>query len=367
MHDQSQDYSPEPPPRVGWPRTSIIIVLSLLLVAGVSGLMSIDWWSLIFPVTKAEEPTPKQPARQRPPVQLPSYTALPMPLSAVTEMPNGTRAEDDKSAALLARIAELERQLKEPPKAQTSVATTPKETAEQRKQRRLQEAQERKRLDDEKKAWKSGGGSLKRTEAEMKGTLQSLKTPWSLPPSTKINCRTKTQISNEVQGVFLAEVTRAVKNLQGEVVIPQGTEILGQPAGQSIYGDSRIPASLTTMTFPNRTYMEFPKATMADQAGTAGLTGDVDRHYGRLLVSVVLTGLLRGGSTLVAGGMGYSMGGQDPAEAIGGAVVGEGTRQGEQTMRQSINTSPTITVERSYGCLIILEKELTLPGPYREL
>jgi type IV secretory pathway VirB10-like protein len=372
MRDPAQEYTPDPPPRVGWPRTKVMGLLALILVAGVGWIMSTDWWALVWPGSKTEDAPIRQPARQAPPVALPSYTPLPMPLAAVAEVPRQEPApavdEDAKLRVLQEQISRLQQQLEaKPAPVVTPMPTVPKETAEQRKQRRQQEAEARKRREQEQKAWKSGGGSLKRSDAEMKGALQALKTPWSLPPATKINCRTKTQISNEAPGVFLAEVTRAVKTLDGVVVIPQGTEILGKPSGQSIYGDSRIPATLTTITFPNRTYMEFPQATMADQAGTAGIAGDVDRHYGRLLMSIMLTGLLRGGTTLVAGGMGYGVGGQDPAQAIGGAVASDAARQGEQTVRQSINTSPTITVPRSYGCLIILERELVLPGPYREL
>lgn len=366
--DEAMSYTPDPGRRVGWPRTPVLALLVVLVLAGVSWVMSQDWWALLWPGTTAESPPVRPPAPKTPPVTLPTYTPMPR-LSAVAEVANGLPAEpgdDPEVAALRARLADLERRLAETPAPVPSAPigpSVPADTEAQRQQRRQQAAEERKRREQEQKAWKSGGGSLKRTEAEQKGALKTLTTPWSLPPTTIINCRTSTHLSNEVQGAFLGEVTRTVKTLDGVPVLPQGTKLLGVPTRASIAGDSRMTVAVTKITFPNWTHLDFPKATLADQAGTAGLTGEITRHLARQVFAAVTIGALRAGSTMVGGGLGYGMG-QDPAAAIGGAVASETAQQGQQTVRQAVNTAPTINVKRSTGCLMILEDELVLPGPY---
>jgi hypothetical protein len=74
---------------------------------------------------------------------------------------------------------------------------------------------------------------------------------------------------------------------------------------------------------------------------------------------VVLTGVLRGGTTIVAGGYGGSA-----ADRVGGAVAQDAASEGTRQVRQNMRTDPTITVPPLYSCSILLEDELILTRSY---
>jgi Bacterial conjugation TrbI-like protein len=358
-----------PPPlegagRLNWP---IIFMAFLALLAATGWAMSHDWLKYLWPgwgqrtepPPKTVAPVPPLPASAPPGYQV---TAPPQPVTPEPEVMLNI-GDDAELLELRAKVKRLEAAQQSPPQPPPvpTVAAAPKppeETAEQRRQRQ----RERER---ELKAWKPGSGQLARAEEDKGMRLRELKTPWSLPPTWLINCRTEPLLSNESPGMFRAMVTEAVKDVRGRhVVIPQGSWLLLDASGQLLFGDTRIPVKAVLLRFPDGSHLPLQKAGVSDRAGTAGVSDLVDRHYGRLLMSIILTGVLRGGSSVVAGGMGYGLGGQDPAEAIGGAIASETAQRGGDQVRQVLRTDPTVKVRQSYGCSLMLHEALDLPGPY---
>lgn len=203
---------------------------------------------------------------------------------------------------------------------------------------------------------------LTREKKEGVGQLHALKSPYSLAPSEVIPCETSMALSSETPGAFVAIVRQDVPDTATRTknVIPKGSKFVLKPRGRLIFGDSRIDIQTQTLTFPGGAWLKMPAHTVTDAYGTAGFTGRIDRHYLRIFGSILITGVLRGGTTVALNGYDGGVG-----ERIGGAVIQEGASAGtQQVQRQMSRTDPTITVETLYACQILLEDELVLTRAY---
>ena len=71
------------------------------------------------------------------------------------------------------------------------------------------------------------------------------------PGKTKIQCQMETEMNSEVPGVFTAQVlTHVYDTATGKnVLIPQGSTILGQYESGDLYGNERIPTWISPQRF----------------------------------------------------------------------------------------------------------------------
>jgi type IV secretory pathway VirB10-like protein len=183
-------------------------------------------------------------------------------------------------------------------------------------------------------------------------------TELSLSPGWSFSCLTEGMISNETPGSFRVRIKNPVYDTATgrHLVIPQESLMVMRPRGTAIFGDSRIAVEVSTLTFPNGSWLKLDAASVQDQTGIAGLTGAIDRHYGRLFASVILTSVLRGGTSALP----YS--GGEAINRIGGSVAQETSREVDRQTRQVLRSDPTITVEAGQGCTVLLESALSLPS-----
>jgi type IV secretory pathway VirB10-like protein len=196
---------------------------------------------------------------------------------------------------------------------------------------------------------------------DQKGTtFHAAASPYTLQAGHLIPCIVESGMISETPGPIKVRVRETVYDTATGVypLIPQGTVVIGQHASRLIFGKSRIEPQFTSMTLPNGLEIQASPMPGLDVAGQAGFTGEVDRHYGRLLASIVLTGVLRGGTTALAG-----YGGGIP-ERIGGAVATETGQRGTQEVRQWIDTSPTVTIYPGMLCTLFVTKRVEFPSPY---
>jgi type IV secretory pathway VirB10-like protein len=281
---------------------------------------------------------------------VPHYTSTPPPLPPVEV----TAPEP----VVLAAVAEVPAPAPvEPPKVVTPVpqapvtkTPTPKDNDAAKK---LREEARRKR----EAFAKSEPIFLTRKKDDKPGRTHALQSPYSLAPSELIPCETTMEISSDTPGAFVAIVRKDIPDTATRTlnVIPKGSKFVLKPRGKLIFGDNRMDIQTQTLTFPGGSWLKVPTNTVTDRAGTAGFTGEIDRHYGRIFGSIIIQGVLRSGTTIATGGYGGGVG-----ERVGGAVVSEGASEGSRQVRQAIRTDPTITIENHYHCEILLEDELVL-------
>ena len=181
------------------------------------------------------------------------------------------------------------------------------------------------------------------------------------PGATKLSCVLETAINSDVEGYLTCRISTNVYDTATgrHLLIPQGSTILGHDQSQHLlYGNERLPTISLTLALPDGRSVDLGHAPITDQQGVAGLTGDVNNHWGRLFGAVIVGSALRGGvqalqaATAEAGGAGS-------AAAGAGAVTQQAV---SPRLGRALDTRPTITVEAGQLATIILIKPLSLPA-----
>src|SRR5262249_47211427 len=119
------------------------------------------------------------------------------------------------------------------------------------------------------------------------------------PGTTKLPCIVETAINSHVEGYLTAKVSTNVYDTATgrHLLVPQGSTILGHDQSQQLlYGNERLPTVSLSLSLPDGRTVDLGKAPITDQQGVAGLTGDVNNHWGRLFGAVFIGGGLRGGA-----------------------------------------------------------------------
>lgn len=226
----------------------------------------------------------------------------------------------------------------------------------------VQDHGEAKRLAEERKKREQEKRKLSVWRApESKDSQQILQvkyppSPYSLSPNWRIPCITEGPVSNEVPGSFGVRVRQAVYDSATgrHVVIPQEASMVMAPRQAVLYGDGRLGVSVQTLVFPDASYVQFKGGTGTDQEGHNGFSDRVDRRWGSLFASILLSAVLRQGTTVAGGSYG------DPASRFANSVGAEASQQGQKEVRQALRTDPILTIRAGYECTIFLEEPLNL-------
>jgi type IV secretion system protein VirB10 len=185
------------------------------------------------------------------------------------------------------------------------------------------------------------------------------------PGATKLPCVIETAINSDVEGYFTARVTTNVYDTATgrHLLVPQGSTILAKDqSSRLVYGDERLNTVSVTLALPNGQSVDLGEAPVTDEQGVAGLTGEVNSHFGRLLAAVLIQGVLKGGATVVTTAATEAAG----AGQVASGVAGVGAQTGTQITGPLLNTRPTILVASGQLCNLLLIKPLTLPAQWED-
>jgi type IV secretory pathway VirB10-like protein len=363
--------SPGRAPGMSPPRIFLLVLfggvlLTAWLIMPLSSWVS-GWWSG-FGQTR-EQPPPTAPPRQEDQAlnslkshHVPKRPGPPPVTDAppVQETPKLSVVDDVTSQydALAKKYADLEAWVKG--QGQKGAEPTPRVHGTTTKDSQTDDAAKRAREEAKRKREAVGKSEpifLTRKKDDPVGQLHALKSPYSLAPSETIPCETTMEMSSDTPGAFVAIVRADVPDTatRQHNVLPKGSKFVLKPRGKTIFGDSRIDIQTHTLTFPGGSWLKMPTHTVTDRSGTAGFTGEIDRHLWRIYGSVILMRVLDSGTTMAVNGSGAGVG-ERVGAAVGQGVASETSRQA----RQSMNTAPTVTVPTTYECQILLEDELVL-------
>lgn len=181
------------------------------------------------------------------------------------------------------------------------------------------------------------------------------------PGATKLPCTVETVINSDVPGFFTCRVSTNIWDTATgrHLLVPQGSTVLGHDQSQDlIFGNTRLPTVSLTLTLPDGRSVDLGQAPVTDQLGVAGLTGDVDNHWMRLIGAVFVGGALRGGQqaiqTAVAGAGGVGQ--------VAAGISSVGNQVTSQRIGRALDTRPTITVHAGQLGNVLLIKPLSLPA-----
>ena len=189
----------------------------------------------------------------------------------------------------------------------------------------------------------------------------------ALRAGTVIPAALVTGMNSDLPGTVVAQVTRNVYDsaAQRDVLVPAGTRLVGEYDDQIAYGQNRALVAWTRMLFPDGTSVELPGLPSTDRQGYAGMSDDVDRHYGRVFGSAVLLAAVGVGVELAAPDRGGFNAAPSPQEVASRQVALELSRVATELVRRGLDVEPTLRVAPGYRFYVLLARDLPFAGPYR--
>ena len=174
-----------------------------------------------------------------------------------------------------------------------------------------------------------------------------------------------TGIRSDLPGPIMAHVTEPLfDTISGQtVLVPQGARLMGIYDSQVTHGQSRVLLVWTRLIMPNGRSIVLERQPGADTAGYAGLSDEVDRHWGELFKAASLSTLLGVGVEL---GSGSDTGNGSNAilQALRRGAGDSLNQTGQQIVRRNLNIQPTLTVRPGFPVRVIVNRDLVLE-PYR--
>jgi type IV secretion system protein VirB10 len=190
--------------------------------------------------------------------------------------------------------------------------------------------------------------------------------PYSLTAGKAIDATLKTGISSDLPGQIIAVVSRDIYDsvYGNHLLIPQGTEILGEYSSQISYGQDRVLMAWTRLSFPNGDKFDLQGMPGVDLAGLAGLADKVDNHTTKIFGSAL--------AFSVFGALGQLSQPRQAAntqptnsQIIYGAIGQEMTQTAAKMVEKNMNIQPTITIRPGTRFKILITKDMIFPSPYQ--
>jgi type IV secretion system protein TrbI len=181
--------------------------------------------------------------------------------------------------------------------------------------------------------------------------------PFAVMAGSYVKFTTETEVNSDVPGSEIGRVTEAVSNNDGScILIPQGSKLIGHYNSQVSTGQSRLPGVLTRIIYPDGSSQAIGAMESADNAGSAGMEDQINRHL-----------LEKFGSALVAGAFGAAIqlsvpqqayGGYTSAQIIGASLGQQMGQLGQQIAQQNLSIPNTITIRAGYNGTMITDKDI---------
>ncbi|PGH24705.1 TrbI/VirB10 family protein [Fusobacterium animalis] len=161
--------------------------------------------------------------------------------------------------------------------------------------------------------------------------------------------------------VIVAVVSENVRDtIKGKhILIPQGTRVIGTYDSSVTFGQERLLVIWQRLIFPNGKSIGLDNMQGVDLSGKAGITGEIDNHFGTLLKGVVLSSIMGSAGAIVTDRKNDWRGAA--AEGAGEQIVTIGDRFADR----ALSRQPTINIEPGTRLNIMVHSDLILE-PYGE-
>lgn len=161
--------------------------------------------------------------------------------------------------------------------------------------------------------------------------------------------------------IIVAVVSENVRDtITGKhILIPQGTRVIGTYDSSVTFGQERLLVIWQRLIFPNGKSIGLDNMQGVDLSGKAGITGEIDNHFGTLLKGVVLSSIMGSAGAIVTDRKNDWRGAA--AEGAGEQIVTIGDRFADRALSRQL----TITIEPGTRLNIMVHSDLILE-PYGE-
>jgi type IV secretion system protein TrbI len=197
------------------------------------------------------------------------------------------------------------------------------------------------------------------------GSIQTPRSAYQLMAGSLIPAALVTGIKSDLPGQVIASVTENVfDTVTGQqLLIPQGSKLLGQYDSQIAYGQRRVLLVWTRLIRPNGSSIILDRLPGVDTQGYAGLEDKVDWHWDRIFAGAAITTLLGAGSELVAPNNQSTRPGT-VVVAARESLQDTVNQDGQEMTRRNLDIQPTLTERPGLPLRVIVNKDLAFDGPY---
>lgn len=188
-------------------------------------------------------------------------------------------------------------------------------------------------------------------------------TPYEVKSSTVIPGVLITGMNSDLPGTVIGQVSENVyDSTEGKyLLIPQGTRVIGKYDSRTTFAQERGLVVWQRLIFPNGKSLILENLQGTDQAGYAGFKDIVHSHYGRVLWSALLGGLITGGVAVAA-----DVEDNDSFRGEAGSQAASNISSATNSIvNKNLNIQPTIIIEPGYQYNIIVSRDLILE-PYAD-
>ena len=189
--------------------------------------------------------------------------------------------------------------------------------------------------------------------------LQPARSEFQLMAGTLISGLLLTGINSDLPGKILAQVSQNVfDTATGRyLLIPQGTKLLGEYDSRVSYGQERVLIVWTRLIFPDASSLSLEGMPGVDLSGYAGLSDQVNNHYGKLLSGVVFSSLLGAAAQVSHGSNQF----EPPFSEVAVQGAADNLNQaGQQITRKNLNVQPTLEIRPGYRVNVFVTKDIVL-------
>ena len=177
-----------------------------------------------------------------------------------------------------------------------------------------------------------------------------------LPEGAFINCTLETAIDSTLPGMTTCITATDTFGADGTVVLlPRGTELVGETRGQVQQGSARVFVLWTEARTPGGVVIPLDSPG-TDALGRSGLTGTVNRHFWERFGAAILI-------SVINGGIQYGVQSQNQ----GGALVYEpDTTEGVMTeaLKSTVDIPPTVAVPNGARIQVFVARNIDFRSVY---
>jgi type IV secretion system protein TrbI len=171
-----------------------------------------------------------------------------------------------------------------------------------------------------------------------------------------------TGINSDLPGQITGQVSQNVYDtMTGRyLLIPQGTVLIGEYDSKITYGQERVLIVWSRLRRPDGKSISLEGMPGVDLSGYAGVTDQVNNHWGKLLGGVLLGSLMGAGAQMAHGS---SLNLENPGFgqlALQGAATNI-NQAGQEMTRKNLKIQPTLEIRPGFRFNVFVTKDMELP------
>ncbi len=174
-----------------------------------------------------------------------------------------------------------------------------------------------------------------------------------------------TGINSQLPGEITAQVRQTVYNSlnPNEVVIPQGSKLIGVYDSNVQYGQSRVLVAWSRIIYPDGRTIDLQGMSGVNDTGEAGFSQITDNHYFRIFGSAILISLIGAGAQLSQPQSSSAFTTPQASQTATAAMSQEMDTVATNMLNKNLNIAPTLKIRGGYLFNVMVSKTMVLP-PY---